>query len=306
MADITWRNALTEQLKTSELYQDVPMCEWTSMEVGGPADLLVLARSEEDVLSTLRFAKDEGIPCLLIGKGSNIIVRDGGIRGIVLSIALDDFSIRGVELRVKAGRSLPFIAREAIQKNLAGLEFAQGIPGSIGGAVWMNAGAYGGEISDVLKEVRYIDNELTVQTRTMEPGDMGYRQSIFSQNDYVILEALFQMKRDVDGTARKNFDEYRELRKEKQPLDWPSAGSVFKRPERHYAAQLIDEAGLRGVQIGGALVSPKHAGFIVNAGGATATDVISLIETIQETVEKRSGICLEIEPKIVGDDEYPV
>ncbi len=298
-----WQRKIQSLLIKSILRVNEPMRLHTSMQVGGSADLFIEGKSEEEILAVMRCAREEDIPLFVMGRGSNLVVRDGGIRGIVLQIALDTLRVQGVSLTAAAGCKLPFVAREAMQKNLAGLEFAQGIPGSMGGAVIMNAGAYGGEIADVLRRVRYIDENLNVVEREIQPGDLGYRSSVFAARGWTVLCAEFTLHRDTDGSARKRFDEFRKLRNEKQPIEWPSAGSTFKRPEGYFAGKLIQDAGLRGHQRGGAQISEKHAGFIINTGAASAADVLGLIEEIQSKVASTSGVYLEPEVKIVGEKE---
>lgn len=297
----TWRDRLPPVCGTGQITWDAPMAAHTTMRVGGPADAFVAAKREQDVLAIMAFAKEEDIPLLVVGKGSNLIVRSGGIRGIVLQIAGNAMEVRGTQIHVEAGVNLPMLSREAMQKNLAGLEFAQGIPGSVGGAVIMNAGAYGGQMADVLHRVRYVDQNLAIHEGDISEGDLGYRSSVFFREGWTVLAADMTLSRDMDGSARKRFDEYRKLRQEKQPLEYPSAGSVFKRPEGHFAGALIENAGLKGLRIGGASVSEKHAGFIVNDKEASAEDVISLIAEVQKQVLDNSGVHLEQEVKILGE-----
>lgn len=298
-----WQNRLPLVCGMGEITWNAPMCEHTSMRVGGPADALVAAKREEDIRAVMSFAREEDVPLLVLGMGSNLIVRSGGIRGIVLQITGKAIQIRGMQVYVEAGAKLPMLSREAMQKNLAGLEFAQGIPGSVGGAVIMNAGAYGGQMADVLRRVRYIDQSLTVHERDICDGDLGYRSSVFSREGWTVLSADLTLARDMDGSARKRFDAYRKLRQEKQPLEYPSAGSVFKRPEGYFAGALIQEAGLKGLRIGGASVSEKHAGFIVNDQNAVAEDVIALIAEVQRRVLDNSGVLLEREVRILGEPQ---
>ena len=301
MVSNQWRQELVERLADSPVHFDAPMAAWTTMKVGGPADALVEGKSEKDILAAMRFAKEKGLPLFIMGKGSNLIVRDGGIRGVVLLVALDKLNVRGVAVSAEAGCRLPFVARDVMQKNLAGLEFAQGIPGSVGGAVIMNAGAYDGEMAQVIRRVRYIDSAQQIVERDVTAADFAYRTSIFAREGWTVLRAEFGLHRDVDGAARCRFDAFRAARQAKQPIEMPSAGSVFKRPEGYFAGQLIEEAGLRGASLGGAQVSPKHAGFIVNQGGATAADVLALIEQVQQRVLAHSGVELQLEVRVVGE-----
>ncbi len=298
-----WKSELMRALPGAQILWDEPMKGHTTMNVGGPADAFFQPKNTAQLHAGLIVAREQGVPALIVGNGSNLIVREGGIRGLVVQIgaAMGACRIQGRKAVVQAGCSLPFLAREAIQKNLAGLEFAAGIPGSVGGAVAMNAGAYGGTIADCLKAARVIDRDNVLRDIVVKPDDMGYRTTIFGREGMTVLEAEFEFRYDKGGEARKAYDDFRARRQEKQPLDQPSAGSVFKRPEGHFAGQLIEAAGLKGFSIGGAQVSTKHAGFIVNTGGATADDVLALIAEIQTRVQEASGIRLETEVKIVGE-----
>lgn len=297
-----WRNELARVFPDAQIRWDEPMAPHTTMNVGGPADAFWQPRSVDELQAAIVFAREQQLPLLVMGNGSNLIVRAGGIRGIVLQIgaALNGCRIQGRKAVVQAGCLLPFLAREVMQKKLAGLAFAAGIPGSVGGAVSMNAGAYGGTIADCLRSVRVIDRDNVLRDVAIAPGDMGYRTTVFAREGMTVVEAGFEFQYDTSGEARKAYDAFRAQRQEKQPLDLPSAGSVFKRPEGHFAGKLIEDAGLKGFSIGGAQVSPKHAGFIVNTGGATSDDVIELIAEVQRRVAAHSGIQLETEVKIVG------
>ncbi len=281
--------------------KDEPMARHTTIKAGGPADYFAIAESEEQVSFALKAAREANAPLMIIGSGSNLIVRDGGVRGVVLRLAFSDMRFEGNEAAVEAGCSLSAFVMGAINAGLMGLEFAHGIPGSVGGAVYMNAGAYGGEVSERLKRVEGIT--LMGESFSIERGDagFGYRKSIFQRGDSVVLRAVWGLEPD-DGSARARIMEYAKRRQDKQPLNMPSAGSVFKRPEGRFAGALIEGAGLKGARVGGAMVSEKHAGFIVNAGGASASDIIRLIELVQKRVFEHAGVLLQTEVKLVGEE----
>ena len=282
--------------------KDEPMARHTTMKVGGPADYFAIAESEQQVSFALKAAKEAHAPLMIIGSGSNLIVRDGGIRGVVLRLALEDMRFNGNEAYAEAGCSLSAFVMGALNAGLMGLEFAHGIPGSVGGALYMNAGAYGGEISERLKRVEGITLAGEPFSFSREEAGFGYRKSVFQRGASIILRAMWDLDPD-DGAARARIGEYAKRRQEKQPLNKPSAGSVFKRPAGHFAGALIEDAGLKGVRLGCAAVSEKHAGFIVNEGGASAKDIIGLIELVQKRVFEHAGVWLQTEVKLVGEEE---
>ncbi|MGI6193356.1 MAG: UDP-N-acetylmuramate dehydrogenase [Christensenellales bacterium] len=293
-------------LKGSEVLTGVPMSRHTSFRLGGPADAMLLPNSTEEILRALAVCKEAGVPFTVIGNGTNLVVKDGGIRGLVIKIGqgMSRISFDGNRATAQAGARLMTLASVSInEKKLAGLAFAGGIPGSVGGAVMMNAGAYDSEIKDVVRKVRYVDPvQLKLCEREIAEGDFWYRGSVFMEQGYVVVEAEFALSPD-DGTEKQKLEDYLARRKKKQPLTMPSAGSVFKRPQGHYAGALIEQAGLKGVSVGGAQVSTLHAGFIVNTGNATAKDVISLIELIQKRVYAQSGVMLCPEVRIIGEEQ---
>lgn len=303
--DETMKQRMIRALEGMDIRPDESMKKHTTFKIGGLADAMIVVRSADDILRTLQFAREENVPVTIVGNGSNLLVRDGGIRGIVMKIAegMNESKFTNLQATVQAGCRFSLFVRESIEKNLKGLEFAGGIPGTIGGAVTMNAGAYGGCIADCLQSVTYIDEQLRLRTKTIEAGDMGYRTTIFSKHAWVVTEAGFRFQRDFDKEARAIFEKNNALRKQNQPIDLPSAGSIFKRPEGNFAGKLIQEAGCQGECIGGAQVSQKHAGFIVNTGGATAQDVLTLIEKVKRRVLAHSGVELEMEVRIVGEEE---
>jgi UDP-N-acetylmuramate dehydrogenase len=280
-----------------------PMKVHTSFRVGGPADYMVFPQSEEQVEAVLRFCRAHEIPVFVIGRGSNLLVRDGGLRGVVVKLAgnLAQWEIQGRHVRAQAGIALRRLALHAAEAGLTGLEFASGIPGSLGGAVVMNAGAYGGEMKDVLVSVTVLDQNL--ERREMSPDELqlSYRHSILQAEKMLVLSARLRLARGEPGAIMRQIGDLWQRRASKQPLEYPSAGSVFKRPPGRYVGPLIQELGLQGVRIGGAEVSRKHAGFIVNRGGATARDVLNLIDFVRARVRDHFGVELEPEVRIVGE-----
>ena len=301
-------DALLERLHTlatdEQILVNEPMAKHTTMRVGGPADVLFLPDSIEEVAKALAWAGELGVPALLMGNGSNLIVRDGGVRGLVISLG-ERFSrirVQGEELTAQAGASLKRVAAAAQEAGLSGLEFAAGIPGTLGGGVAMNAGAYGGQVSDVLVDAQVLlDGEAATLTRA--EMEMGYRSTVPLKRGLPVLSARFRLTLDDPEAIAERARRFNALRREKQPLSFPSAGSVFKRPVGQFAGALIEAAGLKGLTVGGAQVSEKHAGFIINLGGATATDVLKLIAEVQRRVQAHAGVWLETEVRIVGTDE---
>ena len=280
-----------------------PMSAHTTFKIGGPADVFVTPRSRSALIAAIKLFKQLRYKYQIIGNGSNLLVGDKGIRGAVIEIgkALGEISISGNTITAQSGVLLSKLANSAARNGLSGLEFASGIPGSLGGAVYMNAGAYGGEMRDVITKVTYLDDNCDVRELPADKCDFGYRHSFFTDKDYVILEAEMKL---VHKNIRVILDDIKELterRVSKQPIDKPSAGSTFKRPEGYYAAALIDRAGLKGYTRGGAAVSEKHSGFVVNNGGATAEDVMNVIRHVQKTVLKKYGVDLETEVKLIGE-----
>ena len=280
-----------------------PLNHYTFTKTGGQADYLVTPANYEEVQNVYRFAKENNIPLTILGSGANLIIKDGGIRGIVMILnQMNKIQIEGNCITAQSGASIIGTSKEALEHSLTGLEFACGIPGSIGGALYMNAGAYGGEIKDVLKGAKVLSQEGDILTLTEEDLSFGYRTSIFSKNHYVILEGTFELEVGEQLAIQEKMAELTAQRESKQPLEYPSCGSVFKRPEGYFAGKLIQDSGLQGKQIGGAQVSTKHAGFMVNVDNATATDYIMLIQYVQDTVESKFGVRLETEVKIIGED----
>ena len=280
-----------------------PMDLHTSFRCGGAADLFVTPGSLGELINVLDLVRTKNIPYLVLGNGSNVLFKDGGYHGVVIRIGegMDRVRIEGQTVFAEPGVSLAKLAKMAAEEGLSGLEFACGIPGSLGGAVFMNAGAYDHELKEVLLSVSSINHLGMMKDRKAEDCGLGYRHSIFMENGEVILGVKLFLKPDSRMDISDRMKEYTLRRNSKQPVHLPSAGSFFKRPEGHFAGKLIEDAGLKGLQIGGAQVSPMHAGFIVNNGGATATDVLDLMRVVQETVLDKSGVMLEPEVRIVGE-----
>ena len=294
-------NAFLEANQTINVKTNEPLSKYTFTKTGGPADLLALPTSVPEVRQLLVAAKQNQLPITVIGNASNLIVRDDGISGLVIILtAMDQIDVQGTTVFAQAGAGIIQTSEAAYSGSLTGLEFAAGIPGSVGGAVFMNAGAYGGEISDVLTSAEILTQDNEIETLTNAELNFSYRHSLIQENGSIVLSARFEMAKGVAPTIREKMDELNALRAAKQPLEYPSCGSVFKRPVGHFVGPLIQKAGLQGHQIGGAQVSEKHAGFIVNRGGATATDYLTLIAYIQETIWHKFEVRLEPEVRIIG------
>ncbi|SDZ21338.1 UDP-N-acetylmuramate dehydrogenase [Proteiniborus ethanoligenes] len=281
-----------------------PMSKHTSFKIGGPVDVLVLPGSIEELASSIKLCKSEGLDYFVMGNGSNIIVRDKGIRGIVIKISesLNNIIIEGTKLIAEAGALLSVVSKSALRSSLTGLEFASGIPGSLGGAIAMNAGAYGGEMKDVVTKVKCVDENGNFVEYENSDMEFGYRQSRIQNEKLIVVQVEMKLKEGNYEDIRAYTNELTEKRTSKQPLHLPSAGSTFRRPEGYFAGKLIEDAGLKGLILGGAQVSDKHCGFIVNIGNATADDVINLIRVVQKTVSDKYGVKLETEVKIIGEE----
>ena len=283
--------------------QDEPLSTHTYTKLGGKADYFVAPHTYEEVQAVLELAHRESVPFMILGFGSNLIVRDGGLRGIVLNLnELKTIRRDGNQLIAQAGAAIIDVSRQALTEELSGLEFACGIPGTVGGAVYMNAGAYGGETKDVIASAVVLSPEGELMTLTKEELDLDYRTSRVSKDGLIVLEATFELEPLGYEAIKEVMDDLTHKRESKQPLEYPSCGSVFKRPPGYFAGKLIQDCGLQGKRIGGAEVSLKHAGFIVNIDEATATEYISLIRHVQATVKAKFEIELEPEVKIIGED----
>jgi len=294
--------ALSEIARGDQILENEPMSRHTTFRVGGPADVMFLPESGEQLAAALAAARALGVPAVVIGNGSNLVVRDGGIRGLVIALGEGMAAIvrTGNTITAWAGASLARVAAYAQASGLSGLEFASGIPGTLGGGCAMNAGAYGGQLSDVLIDAQVLMDG-GMRTLTNADLQLGYRTSLPLREGGVVVSARFGLTPGDPEEIAARMRELNARRRDKQPLNLPSAGSVFKRPEGHFAGALIEQAGLKGRTVGGAQVSEKHAGFIVNIGGATAADILSLIGIVQDEVEARSGIRLETEVRVLGE-----
>ena len=283
---------------------DEPIKKHISFKVGGPADFLVKPKTEEELRNVVEFAKKENVPFIVIGNGSNLLVKDGGIRGIVIELSdnFNNYEIDGNIIKAQSGALLAIIGRNAMKNSLTGFEFAAGIPGTLGGALAMNAGAYGGEMKQVVKTVRLMDRDGNIFELSNEEMKFEYRRSLLTTKDYIVLSAVIELQPGNVEEIKEIMADYSNRRSTKQPLNFPSAGSTFKRPEGHFAAKLIDDCGLRGLNLRGAQVSDKHCGFVINSGGATAKDILDLMFIVKSTVNAKFGIMLEEEVKILGED----
>lgn len=290
------------ELGTEQVLFEEPMNRHTTFRIGGPAEVFVMPRTFEQVKKTLELCNSEKLPYFILGNGSNLLVSDQGYRGVIIQLDrnIEEVIVEGTEIRASAGALLSSIAVAARRASLTGFEFAGGIPGTLGGAVVMNAGAYGGEMKDVLREVTVMDHNGEIKVLPAEELKMGYRTSIIKEAGYIVLGAVISLEEGNTEEIMALTRKLSEQRSEKQPLDLPSAGSTFKRPEGYFAGKLIMDSGLRGYSVGGAQVSEKHCGFVVNKGGATAEDVCSLMNHVIRTVQDRFGVTLEPEVKFLG------
>lgn len=286
----------------AEFTRGEPLSKYTTFHIGGCCDALIQPNCAECLSETLAFCRERGIPFYLIGRGSNLLISDRGFRGlaIVLSDAFSEIVSDGERLLCCAGASLNKICVIARELSLTGLEFAYGIPGTVGGALYMNAGAYGGEMKDVVEFCDFLDEENRVKRMTAEEMKLSYRHSIFAENGFPIVRVGLKLNRGDRDEIAARMGELMAKRRKSQPLEYPSAGSTFKRPVGDYAARLIEASGLKGFSCGGAAVSEKHSGFIVNLGGATCEDVLSVVEAVKEKVYRDSGIRLECEMQVLG------
>ena len=295
--------ALVKVLDEDQIKPEEPMKNHVTFRVGGPADFFVTPKNYEELSGVLKCCAKYEMPCYIMGNGSNLLVSDQGYRGVVIQLfrQLNDIQCEGNVIRAQAGALLSAVANRALEEKLTGFEFAAGIPGTLGGACVMNAGAYGGEMKDVLKSVTVLTREgerITLQKNELE---LGYRTSIIAKKDYIVLEAEIELKAGDAEEIKAVMDDLKERRTTKQPLEYPSAGSTFKRPEGYFAGKLIQESGLQGFQVGGAQVSEKHCGFVINKDQATAADIAELIRQVQDRVEEKFGVRLETEVKRLGE-----
>lgn len=280
-----------------------PMSRHTTFRIGGPADFYLCPHSTKEVQEIVEICKEENLPYFVLGNGSNLLVSDKGYRGVVIQLwkNFSDITVKDCCIQAKAGALLSKVATEALEAGLTGMEFASGIPGTIGGAAFMNAGAYGGEMKDIIKSVKVLDTQGEVRVLPKEELKMGYRTSIVKEKGYTVLSVELELSKGNREEIRNTMEDLKERRTSKQPLEMPSAGSTFKRPEGYFAGKLIMDSGLRGFSVGGAQVSEKHCGFVVNKGGATAMDVLNLIREVQRRVKEQFGVDLETEVRFLGE-----
>lgn len=294
-----------EQIVGAEgVKKDEPMSCHTTFRIGGKADYFATPKTKEQIEELISFCKKEAVSYYLIGNGSNLLVGDKGFRGVIIQIDKAFGKITFIDdttVKAEAGVMLSRLASEVAGRGLTGFEFASGIPGTLGGAVYMNAGAYGGEIKDCIVSALVLDEKNRMKTLTKEELELSYRNSIVARKGYVVLEAFFRFEKGNKTAILEKMSELNEQRREKQPLNYPSAGSTFKRPEGYFAGKLIMDAGLKGYRVGGAMVSEKHCGFVVNAGGATAKEVRTLMADVDRTVFERFGVHLEPEVRFLGE-----
>lgn len=281
-----------------------PMSLHTSFRTGGPAEVFIKAESTENIISAIDIAKKYNKQYIITGNGSNILVKDGGIDGIVINIGNEMSKIKcdGTKIYAQAGAMLSALATAAADEELTGLEFASGIPGTVGGAVFMNAGAYDGEIKDVIEYADVIDSEGNTHRLTKDELELSYRHSVIAEKNMIVVGAMFNLNKGIKKNITDKMADFAKRRRDKQPLNYPSAGSTFKRPEGYFAGKLIEDSGLKGKTVGGAQVSEKHAGFVVNIGNATSSDIIALMDGCIETVYNKFGVKLEPEVRILGKD----
>ena len=295
------KKRLEEGCPGLELREDEPMSRHTTFRIGGPAALMALPRTVGEAKAAVKAARALGVEPFFLGNGSNLLVADEGCPGFVVKLTWDFDQIREVNRGLEAGSAvlLSRLSNALLGRGLTGMEFAGGIPGRVGGAVTMNAGAYGGEIAQVLESATFLDESGEVCTLPASECGFGYRKSIFSDRKCLILKARFHLEQGDPAAIKARMEELAAKRREKQPIDLPSAGSMFKRPPGHFAAALIDQCGLKGLTVGGAQVSEKHAGFVVNRGGATCADVLELVRQVKEEVLRQTGVELEMEVKVL-------
>ena len=304
MEQLVIKKLLEERLAPDSVCTDELMSRHTTFRIGGPASVFVTPKSEKDLVTAIEICRSQDAPYFILGNGSNLLVSDQGYDGVVVHIGSDlrDISVEGTEITAKTGAMLSQVAHAALAHGLTGMEFAAGIPGSLGGACIMNAGAYGGEMSQILVGVRALDDKGQIVELAADQLELGYRHSIMMEKQYVVLGARIHLEKGDPEKIQAQMDDLKEKRIAKQPLEYPSAGSTFKRPEGAFAGKLIMDAGLRGFRIGDAMVSEKHCGFVVNAGKATAEDVCGVISHVQQVVMEKYGKELEPEIRFLGFD----
>ena len=293
---------LREIVGADSVKENENMAEHTTFKCGGNASLYVAPNSTDELVKVLEVLRTENYPYMVIGNGSNLLVKDSGYNGAIVEVdkKIGEIDVRGEEIIVEAGAKLSKVATIAMESDLAGFEFAHGIPGNMGGAVVMNAGAYGGEMKDVLKWVKVVDQNDEIKTLENDELELGYRTSRVMKEKMIVLEACIKLELGIMGEIADVMALLMSKRKASQPLEYPSAGSTFKRPEGYYAGKLVQDAGMKGYRVGDAMVSEKHSGFVINCGNATATDVIQVIKDVQAKVKEDFGVDLEPEVRIIG------
>lgn len=292
-----------KRLNIETIKEDESLSKYTTFKIGGPARVLIEAKSDEEVLKLVRLFDEMKEDYLIIGNGSNLLITDTGIERPVIVLDKNFAHIERIDevtLYAEAGASLKSLANKALELGLGGLEAISGIPGTVGGAVYMNAGAYGSEIKDVVTKIRFIKDDSIAEIDASE-ANFAHRRSIFQEKGYIILGAYFKLEKKDKKDIEEEQRDYTQRRKDKQPLEYPSAGSVFKRPEGYYASKLIEDAGLKGLSVGGAMVSKKHSGFIINTGSASFDDVVTLIEKVKAIVQEKFAVSLEEEIRIINE-----
>ena len=294
---------LKEILNEDDIKINEPMKNYTSFKVGGVADYMVIPRNYDQVVNVIDICKQYNVTYFIVGNGSNLVVKDGGFRGLIINLSkLSEVRVEEQRITAQSGALLSVVSKMALKESLKGMEFASGIPGSIGGAVAMNAGAYNGEISQVIESALIIDRDGNLKELSREQLNLSYRNSTILENGYIVIEATFNLEKGEYDVIKNRMDDLNFRRRDKQPLEYPSAGSTFKRPEGYFAAKLIEDSGLKGVSVGGAEVSVKHSGFIINKGNATASDILELIKMVQDTVKEKFDVELSTEVRIIGED----
>lgn len=294
------------QIDKDRIFFEEPMSKYTSFKIGGPAECLIKIDNVQDLKEVLNFSKENKIPVTIIGNGSNLLVLDGGIKGIVLKIQIESYTFFKNEDKIKvivsSGMKIGKLARKLQQESITGFEELSGIPGTIGGAIKMNAGAHGKEMKDIVKKVKCIDYEGVEKIFNNQELEFGYRKSILKNKKYIVTEVELELQNGNAEDIKQKMEEYAKYRKEKQPIEFPNAGSTFKRGENFITAKLIDDAGLKGYRIGGAEVSTKHSGFIINKGKASAKDILDLVKYIKEEIYNKFNKQIELEIEVIGEE----
>ncbi len=298
---------LQQFVNRNDILKDEPMSKHTSFKIGGNAEYFIKIKNIQSLKNVLALANENNIPITIVGNGTNLLVKEGGIKGFVLKLELNDFKIKrnvnDVLITVESGMSLAALSAIALKEEISGLEFLSGIPGTIGGALRMNAGAYGSEMKDIVVKTKAMTYDGKIKTFTTDEQKFSYRNSIFSNNEFIILETTIKLQKGKKDNIEEIIRKYSLSRRESQPLEYPSAGSTFKRKEGIVTAKLIDECGLKGLNVGDAEISRKHAGFVINKGNATASDVLKLIEIVKEKVKEKFNVEIELEILVLGEEK---